>query len=155
MGSALLCIMMPGVRDLLYKHIVETTIACFVWASLNLISLTIVVLDLLYDTYKFYSYGLSNISTEVVQVAKIIHPLYHELDDSTLSIPWLWMSWRCEEPGHQQLCYWPSCSGIFHYHHQVDWRNVIHWWVKKMMSLVMKEISFYKGSLSLHNVFFS
>ena len=36
----------------------------------------------------------------------------------TWCVPWLLMTWWCEEPGHQQLWCWVSYSWIIHFQHQ-------------------------------------
>ena len=41
--------------------------------------------------------------TQVVEIISHIRPTY-----PTSAIPWLLMSWRRKEPGHQQPWYWPS-----------------------------------------------
>ena len=38
------------------------------------------------------------------------------------SIPWLLMSWRRKEPGHQHPWYWPSYPGIFRVPQQTGWQ---------------------------------
>ena len=37
------------------------------------------------------------------------------------SIPCLLMTWRCEEPGHQQPWYWSSSVRIMCFQHQTGW----------------------------------
>ena len=59
----------------------------------------------------------------MVQVINILPPRRWEAAYPTESIPLLMMTWRCKEPGHQQLWYWPCLIIIFWFQHQKGQRT--------------------------------
>ena len=69
---------------------------------------TVVLNWIVYITYKE---KMSFLYIEIGQVIKILpaKDVY-----PTKSLPWLLMTWRYKEPGHQQPCYWRSSPRIFH-----------------------------------------
>ena len=60
-----------------------------------------------------YLQFMSSIRIDMTQVFKILPDVRPGPTYSTQSISWLLMSWRREEPGHQQPWYWPSYTEIF------------------------------------------
>ena len=63
---------------------------------------------------KTYLYFFSFLKYEMAQVVESLPHGGKNLPISH-SIPWLLMTWRRKEPGHQQPCYWPNilvCSGL-------------------------------------------
>ena len=51
----------------------------------------------------------------IAQVLEILPCRRQGLVHPTKSIPWLLMSWRRKEPGHQQPWYWSYCPPIFYF----------------------------------------
>ena len=60
------------------------------------------------ENINIYLHFMSFLHTNKTQVIEIPRRVRQGPAYSTWSIPWLLMSWRCKEPGHQLPWYWPS-----------------------------------------------
>ena len=60
-----------------------------------------------------YIHFLSFLSTIMLQATEILPGMRQGTVYPTWSIPWLLMTWRREEPGHQQPWYWLNHTRIF------------------------------------------
>ena len=74
--------------------------------SRNLIALY--MLNCLYKDLSMISF----LHTAMTQVVKIFSHIRKERTYDTSSISWAPMSWRCQEPGHQQPWWWLCRTGI-------------------------------------------
>ena len=90
------------------------------------VHLTPVMLNLFLGNVKIYSHFLWFLDPEISQVVKFLShgrwgPVY-----LALSIPWLVMTWRHKEPGHQWPQYWPGYHGIFRFQYQTSLRVIMY-----------------------------
>ena len=85
-----------------------------VWAII--VAYIPIILTLYYVEYVFTFYIIPQHWS-----VEILSPITQEHPHLTWSISWLLMTWRRQEPGHQQPWYWPSCPGIFQaVHYKAD-----------------------------------
>ena len=74
--------------------------------------LTLLVLNFFWENFKMYLRFLSFPNTDMTQTGEMF-PLGRQRPGCpTESIPWLLMSWRRKEPGHQQPWYWLNSPGF-------------------------------------------
>ena len=70
--------------------------------------LTLYVLNFSEGTQNIYLHFMSFLHIDMTQVVEILRQIRQGPTYSTKSISWLLVSWRRQEPGHQQLWYWHS-----------------------------------------------
>ena len=71
--------------------------------------------DFILGNTKRYLHFTSLLKNEMMQIVEILPHGRQGLVYLTRSIPWMLITWRGKEPGHQQPWYWPSFSGFNNY----------------------------------------